>query len=100
MLLLWFTVGLDTLESEADLLRDSAPSETELRRPDDFFLPLALFPPLADADDAHGGSSVFPIRPSISSRYPCQRSSDINICILLSGREIDIETVSACSELK
>ena len=69
---LWFTVGLDTLESEADLLRESAPSETELRRPDDFFFPLALLTPLADADAVHGGSSVFPIRPSISSRYPCK----------------------------
>ena len=73
--LLWFTVGLDTLESEADLLRESAPSETELRRPDDFFFPLALFTPLADADAAHGGSSVLPIRPSISSRYPCKTNS-------------------------
>ena len=82
LLLLWFTVGLDTLESEADLLRDSAPSETELRRPVDFFLPLALLPPLADTDEAQGGSNVFPIRPSISSRYPCRRSEEIIYIIL------------------
>ena len=45
MFLLWFSVGFVTDESEADLLRDSAPSDTELLRPTGLFGPTPPPPP-------------------------------------------------------
>ena len=60
--LLWLSVGLETDESDALLLSDSAPSETELRRP------------LLRVDGVPVALKVLPGEldnlPSISSRKP------------------------------